>query len=264
MDLLGNTLDISKKAGELLMDYFKVNLDANRKKDGSLVTEADLASHQLFKKFYASKFPEHHLLSEEGDQTTLIRPGLNWVIDPLDGTSNFYHGVPYFCTSVACIHKKDDGDEDIVLGVVYNPATGEVFKAEKGKGAYLGDEKLTVSKNERISEGFLACGYSVHKDAEDGYGGSFQIMREAESTRKMGSIALDLAKTGQGVFDLFFDSRAKAWDLAAASLIVLESGGIVENFPTGLVKEPFSVTKKGIIAGNRAIVGNVRDYFHLP
>jgi myo-inositol-1(or 4)-monophosphatase len=264
MDLLEAAEKMAIDAGNVLMGYFGKKLESKRKKDSTPVSAADLASNDFILKSIKSKFPDHFILSEESNADGGLKDGYNWIIDPLDGTSNFLHGLPYFCVSIACVKatKKGQGFKtEGLAGVVYNPATNELYKAANGKGAFLGDKRLSASKTDSLSDSFLACGYHGG-DVSSNYGKAYiKISITAEGSRRLGSAALDIAKTAEGVFDVFFDPVLRPWDIAAGSIIMAEANGDFKNFPGQGDSERFDLMERGIIAGNSKLVREVSAFF---
>ena len=249
------------EAGKELMVFFGRKLTAERKKDHTPVTVADIASNNAITEFLLGVFPDHHILSEEGNIKAGLKRGLNWIIDPLDGTSNFMHGLPYFCVSIACVEVADDGKVSVLAGAIYNPATDELYTAEKGKGAYFRGKRLEVSETTNLSKAFVACGYHGDDITKD-YGKSYiDVSKKVEGSRRLGAAALDLAKTAQGVFDLFFDPALRPWDIAAGSIMVQEAGGCAVNFPGNGERGDFCLLERGIVAGNKKMVTDAMGYF---
>jgi len=264
MELLENASEIAQKAGDVLMNFFGSKVKFKKKNDLTPVSEADFASNELITDLLSVRFPKHHILSEESEAQTGLQEGFNWVIDPLDGTSNFLHGLPYFCVSIACVEKKTVGGEEdvtILAGVVFNPATKELFKAAVNQGAYLGTAQLGVSGTNSIAESFIACGYHGDDDSKVFRDSYIALNTKADGSRRMGAAALDLAKTAEGVFDVFFDPVLKPWDIAAGALLVSEAGGLARNFPGHGDSKQFDLLERGIIAGNAELVQKVSRVF---
>jgi len=192
----------------------------------NIVTDIDKKSEDMIIGSIRRAFPSHSILSEESRP----RKGSSeykWVIDPIDGTTNFAHSFPFFCVSIAL---EEAGRS--ILGVVYDPMRDEMFVAEKGKGAYLNKSRICVSKAGKLSKAFLATGFSYKiKNAKDNNVCHFEnFLMKAMAIRRAGSAALDLCYVACGRFDGFWELDLKPWDSAAASLIVEEAGGLVTKF----------------------------------
>lgn len=259
--MLETSVDIAEQAGRVLMTYFGRELLAEKKKDQTPVTEADLASNNLITKLLTEKFPGHHIFSEESSRDQGLKSGFNWIVDPLDGTSNFMHGLPYFCVSMACVKLSEDGSQKTLVGVTHNPVSGDTYWALAGKGAFKNGNRLSASRLDKISDSFIACGYHGD-DMSQAYGqGYLEISRKVENSRRLGSAALDLAQVAEGTFDFFFDSLLCPWDIAAGALMIEESGGAVLNFPGAGEAGSFNVLERGIIAGSGMLVDEVAAIF---
>ncbi len=232
-------------AGNILLKSRKKNLKIEKKENAGYVTEADLECEKFIIESISNEFPGHSVLAEEGGEQ-LGHGEYKWIIDPLDGTTNFVHGLPCFCVSIACEYK-----DEIIIGAIYNPVTNELFFAEKGKGAYLNDEQITVSKKERVSDSLLATGFYYHKGEKlDTAIDKFRKLKQGSmAVRRMGSAAIDLAYTACGIFDGYWEKGISPWDVAAGLLIVKEAGGRVSNY-TG---RDSSVYDREILASNGLI-----------
>jgi len=226
-EILSKVTEISKKAGNFLLSHFR-NLNESEiqlKGEKDFVTFVDKTSEEIIKDFLKFHFPEFGFLAEESG----IESGKKgrFLIDPLDGTSNFIHGFPMFAVSIAL-----EIENEIVLGVVYDPVHDELFYAEKGKGAYLNGKSISVSKRKSLSQAFLATGFPFkYKNLLPIYLETFHnIFFKAVGIRRAGSAALDLCYTACGRFDGFWEFKLKPWDIAAGSLILKEAGGVISDF----------------------------------
>lgn len=208
------------------MRYFHRTHRIEVKKDAGIVTEADKAAEKFILKRISRKYPESSIITEESGE---YRRGdsLCWVIDPLDGTSNYAHGFPWFCVSIGLY---EEGAPR--AGVIYHPVLKEMFYAEKGRGAFLNGKRVRVSKTSRLDESLLATGFyyskgkELRKDVE-----AFGRMNEAAlGVRRPGSAALDLAFVACGRFDGFWERGLSPWDVAAGFLMVTEAGGEVSDY----------------------------------
>jgi myo-inositol-1(or 4)-monophosphatase len=220
---------IAREAGALLLPYFHQGLKIEYKGDADLVTAADRASETLIRERIRQQFPSHDVLGEEqglNDQGSDYR----WYVDPLDGTTNFAHGYPVFCVSMALEHRGQDQGRRIA-GVVYDPTRDELFTAELGKGARLNGTPIQVSKAAQLKECLVATGFPSHKRHKNPNIHFYhQITLRTHGVRRAGSAALDLCNVASGRFDGFWEFNLNAWDTAAGVLIVEEAGGKVSRF----------------------------------
>ncbi|MEK6705329.1 MAG: inositol monophosphatase family protein [Bdellovibrionota bacterium] len=233
------------KAGEILLRHFGKRLSISEKKDAGLVTSADVAAEDAVIKTLLGKFPEFSFLSEEAGASGNSGAG-RWIIDPLDGTTNYVHGFPMFCVSVAA-----EWLGCIVAGVVYHPVLRDTYSAILGGGAYLNGKRIKVSKTSRLRNSLLTTGFSYLKAGtlHDEMIAFEKLTETARAIRRPGSAALDLAYMARGVFDGFWERQLSPWDMAAGILLVTEAGGKVTDF-TG---NEFSLTGKQILASNRIL-----------
>jgi myo-inositol-1(or 4)-monophosphatase len=220
---------IAREAGALLMHYFHQGLKIEYKGDADLVTAADRASEALIRDRISQQFPSHDVLGEEqglNDQGSDYR----WYVDPLDGTTNFAHGYPVFCVSMALEHRSADRGLRIA-GVVYDPTRDELFTAEQGRGAHLNGQPIHVSKASQLKECLLATGFPSHKRHQNPNIHFYhQITLRTHGLRRPGSAALDLCNVASGRFDGFWEFNLNPWDTAAGVLLVEEAGGKVSRF----------------------------------
>ena len=220
---------IAREAGALLMQYFHQGLKIEYKGDADLVTAADRASETLIRERIRAQFPSHDVLGEEQglkDSGSEYR----WYVDPLDGTTNFAHGYPVFCVSMALEHRAD-GDGERIAGVVYDPTRDEMFTAEMGKGAQVDGKPIHVSKAAQLKECLLATGFPSHKRHKNPNIHFYhQITLRTHGVRRAGSAALDLCNVACGRFDGFWEFNLNPWDTAAGVLIVEEAGGRVSRY----------------------------------
>jgi myo-inositol-1(or 4)-monophosphatase len=235
---------IAREAGALLMDFFQKHVKIEYKGDADLVTAADRASEVLIRKRITEIWPAHDVLGEEQglkDQGSEYR----WYVDPLDGTTNFAHGYPVFCVSMAL---EKSGER--IAGVVYDPTRDELFAAELGKGAQLNGEAMQVSKTPTLKESILATGFPSHKRHKNPNIYFYhQITLHSHGVRRAGSAALDLCNVASGRFDGFWEFNLNPWDTAAGVLIVEEAGGRVTRFDG----TPFQLNSSETLASNGLI-----------
>ena len=246
--VLGTMTTIAREAGALLIQYFHQGLKIEYKGDADLVTAADRASEALIRERIKKSFPSHDVLGEEqglNDQGGDYR----WYVDPLDGTTNFAHGYPVFCVSMALEHRAA-GKPQRIAGVVYDPTRDEMFTAELGKGAQLNGKSISVSKITQLKESLVATGFPSHKRHKNPNIFFYhQITLRTHGVRRAGSAALDLCNVACGRFDGFWEFNLNPWDTAAGALIVEEAGGKVSRFDGSA----FQLDSKETLASNGSI-----------
>jgi myo-inositol-1(or 4)-monophosphatase len=208
-------------------DIDRIKVTAKQHND--FVTEVDHAAEQAIIEVLKTAYPDHAILAEEsGASANLHDENENvWIIDPLDGTTNFIHGFPQYCVSIALQHRGQ-----VTQAVVYDPTRNELFTASKGAGAYLNDKRIRVTKRDRIADALIGTGFPF-RDMQglDEYMRMFRVMTEkCAGLRRPGAAALDLAYVATGRLDGFFERGLQPWDMAAGSLLVTEAGGIMGNF----------------------------------
>jgi myo-inositol-1(or 4)-monophosphatase len=240
-DLISPMQSIAREAGSLLMDFFPQRVKIEYKGEADLVTVADRKSEALILERIRQQFPAHDVMGEEGGR---IESGSDykWYVDPLDGTTNFAHGFPVFCVSLAVEHRGHR-----VAGVVYDPTRDEMFTAELGSGARLNGEAIRVSATSRLSDCLVATGFPSqkrHKNPNIHF--YHQITLKTHGVRRAGSAALDLCCVASGRFDGFWEFNLNPWDTAAGVLIVEEAGGRVTDFSGG----PFQLASRETLASN--------------
>ncbi|MEL6463514.1 MAG: inositol monophosphatase family protein [Pseudomonadota bacterium] len=222
----------ARKAGRSLTKDFREveNLQVSTKGAGDFVSKADLAAEEILKEELRTARPNYGWLAEEGGQEEGEDPTRRWIVDPLDGTTNFLHGLPHWAVSIALEHKGQ-----IVAGVVYDPAKDEMFFAEKGLGAFMNDSRLRVSGRRQLIECVFATGlpFGGRSDLPETLKELARLMPTCAGVRRFGAAALDLAYVAAGRYDGYWERRLNAWDLAAGLLIVREAGGFVEPLTEG-------------------------------
>lgn len=226
--MLKQTLLQATHAGaKILQKYFNGQFSVSSKTGiNDLVTQADNEAEDAIIKVIRQQFPDHYILSEEaGDLKS--DSNTKWIIDPIDGTVNFAHGIPICCVSIGV-----EQDGKVILGAVYNPLMNEFFFAEKGNGATLNDEKIQVSTKEKLGNSCLVTGFPyAYLDMPNGPLQVFEkLIRQGIPVRRLGSAALDLCWVAAGRFDGFYEHNLKAWDSAAGFLIAEEAGATVTDF----------------------------------
>ena len=213
----------TKQAGEIVKMGWGRTHEIGYKTDSDLVTEYDKRTEDFLVNLIQSNFPEHSIIGEEnGHQAG--NPVARWIVDPIDGTTNYAHGLPYFCVSVAFVD-----EEGSKYGVIYDPVGDECFSAERGKGAWLNGNPIHVSQTEEMKRALMVTGFSHNLDEHvDRNIELFQEMNEAvRAMRRMGSAALNMANVAAGRMDAYWELLVKPWDIAAGLLIVREAGGTV-------------------------------------
>jgi myo-inositol-1(or 4)-monophosphatase len=235
-----------KAAPRLRRDFNEVDaLQVSRKGPADFVSNADRAAEATIVEVLTHARPDWGLLVEEGGVT---RPEARqrWIVDPLDGTTNFLHGMPHFAISIAA-----EVDGEVIAGLVHQPLTGESFWAEKNNGAWLSDRRLRVSGRREMADSVIATGipYRGHGDAAQFGKTLAAVMPEVAGVRRFGSAALDLAWVAAGRFDGFWEAGLSHWDIAAGMLLVREAGGFVTDFRGGQAM----VERREVVAGNSVI-----------
>jgi len=222
-NLIEKARKIALAAGEILITELEAGTTIHHKGDIDLVTDADRASEAYIVKELQGTFPHHGILGEEGARIESSCDYL-WVIDPIDGTTNFAHGFPYFAVCLGLVKK-----EEAVLGVVYNPVTKECFVAERGSGAFLNGKKIAVSEQTTLQESLLTTGfpYDIATTKQDNMKSFETATKASQGVRCLGSAALDLCHVAAGRLEGFWERSLHPWDIAAGSLIVTEAGGRV-------------------------------------
>lgn len=225
-------LKAARKAGRALAKDFREveNLQVSMKGAGDFVSKADIAAEQIIKSELMNARPTYGWLAEEGGEEESKDPTRRWIVDPLDGTTNFLHGLPHWAVSIALEHKGQ-----IVAGVIYDAAKDEAFFAEKGEGAWLNETRLRVSGRSKMIESIFATGlpFGGRSDLPETLQDLARLMPACAGVRRWGSAALDMAYVAAGRYDGFWERRLNAWDLAAGIVIVREAGGLVEPLRKG-------------------------------
>jgi myo-inositol-1(or 4)-monophosphatase len=220
-------LNAAREAGKIIFEYFDGTFKIGHKEGiNNLVTEVDKHAEDKIIKVIRATFPAHSIISEEAGEM-IKKSDYQWIIDPIDGTVNFAHGIPICCVSIGLLH-----DDEIIMGAVYNPMMNELFFAEKGKGATLNGQPITVSTKSNFKTAFLVTGfpYNWPDGAEHPIKVFEKLILEGLPIRRLGSAAIDLCWVACGRFDGFWEYNLQAWDVAAGYLMVQEAGGIVTDF----------------------------------
>ena len=241
--MLDKIISVSKEAGEIIRKGFKSNISIEFKTDASnIVTNIDKASEKIITDFIKKEYPNHTIIAEE--------TGLNeknseykWIIDPLDGTTNFAHGLPIFSISIG-VQK----NEETIYGVIYDVMRDKVFSAEKGSGAFENNVKIKVSENSNLSESLLVTGfpYEVKNNYEEAIIHFTTFLKKSRAVRRLGSAAIDFCFVANGVFDGFWESKLNSWDVCAGLILVEEAGGKISNYSGN----PVTVNSPNFLATN--------------
>lgn len=245
--LLATAIEAVIKAGDIQMSYIDSGFEVSHKGAIDLVTEADVAVERMFREMIGARFPDHTILAEEFGEDAATRGASHcWVFDPIDGTSNYAHGLPIFCSSLA-LEIGGKGQ----LGAVYDPTRKELFVAERGGGAFLNGKPIHVSHAQGLVDSMLVTGfpYDVHTRIPEIVGLFGEFVGRARAVRRLGSAALDLCYVAAGRMDGFWEQDLKPWDIAAGTILVEEAGGKVTDF----VGEPFSSRRHQLLATNGLI-----------
>lgn len=225
-------LKAARKAGRALAKDFREveNLQVSMKGAGDFVSRADIAAEKILKTELMGARPTYGWLAEEGGEEEGQDPTRRWIVDPLDGTTNFLHGLPHWAVSIALEHKGE-----VVAGVIYDASKDEAFFAEKGAGAWMNESRLRVSGRSKMIESIFATGlpFGGRSDLPETLQDLAKLMPTCAGVRRWGSAALDMAYVAAGRYEGFWERRLNAWDLAAGVIIVREAGGFVEPLRPG-------------------------------
>ncbi len=247
--MLNVAIKAARAAGAII-NRASLDLEAlriNTKSPNDFVTEVDHAAEGVIIETLLGAYPDHGILAEESGRTHGAKHSeYVWIIDPLDGTTNFIHGLPVYCVSIALAHRGV-----VQQAVVFDPTRNDLFYATKGRGAFLNDRRLRVSKRTRMSDALIGTGFPFRRgDNFKRYVKMFEeVMQHCAGLRRPGAAALDLCYVAAGYYDAFFETGLQPWDVAAGSLIVTEAGGLVGNF-TG---EADFLHQREVVAGTPRI-----------
>jgi myo-inositol-1(or 4)-monophosphatase len=245
--MLNFAIETALAAGQILLEKFGRKINISKKGDINLVTEADLASEKLIIERIRSYYPKHGILAEESG-AAVIEGGdaaWKWIIDPLDGTTNFAHGYPCFCVTLALEH-----NGEIAIGVTFDPTRNELFAAEKGSGATLNNKPIRVSETEELKNALLVTGFPYDTRERENFTRHFTgFTHKSRGIRRDGSAAIDMAYVACGRFDGFWEEGLQPWDVAAGVLMIEEAGGRVSYYDDS----KFSIYKAPICASNGSI-----------
>lgn len=251
---LATAVEAVLRAGDVQMQHFGRAMQVDKKGAIDLVTNIDVQVEREFRAMIAQRFPDHAVLGEEfveASQREAI-PRYCWVFDPVDGTTNYAHGLPIFCSSLSL-----EIDGSPAVGAVYDPSRRELFTAERGQGAWLNGRPMRVSSAETLIDSMLVTGfpYSVQEDPGELVGLFAEFLKTSRAVRRLGSAALDVCYVAAGRFDAFWEQKLNPWDISAGALIVEEAGGQVTDSAGGV----FSSRTGSIVASNGRIHGAMVD-----
>lgn len=256
VDLLKTAVAAALAGGAVLKEWFHKVTATSKTCAADIVTEADVASQRVIHDLILRRYPEHNFLGEEGLCRTDGAEPYRWIIDPLDGTSNYFHGYPYFAVSIGVELRGE-----LVVGVIYDPTREEIFTAQLGQGAYLNSNRLQVSHTDRLAQSLLVASFPPGVTPEDPPIRQFlRILPHAQTIQRTGSAALNLAYLAAGRLDGFWSHSLKAWDMAAGVLIVHEAGGKV----TKMSGRPLALEIPDLLATNGSIHAALQDLLKAP
>jgi myo-inositol-1(or 4)-monophosphatase len=249
---------VQKVGRRLLRDFAEVEqLQVSSKGPGDFVSQADLRAEESLRQDLGRARPNFAFLMEESGTHGSDDWEWRWVVDPLDGTSNFLHGIPHWAISVGIERRLEDGRSELVAGVIYNPAANEMFWAERGVGAFLNDRRLRVSGRKDLREALFATGIpfaAAPRRAEFTHTLA-RLMPQVAGIRRFGAAALDLAWVAAGRYDGYWELNLKKWDIAAGLVLVREAGGFITDPQGG---DAF-YAEGNVVAGNQALQGKLRE-----
>jgi myo-inositol-1(or 4)-monophosphatase len=245
--------EIAREAGARLRAFLAQGVETEYKGDVDLVTVADRAVEKLIRTRIAETWPEHGIYGEEGTREGLERQ-FRWYVDPLDGTTNFAHGLPQFCVSMGLEQRTlladGAGDGKLVAGVIYDPMRDELYCAEAGRGAFLNGKRMHVSRIPDLAESLVATGFPSRKRHDNPNIHFYhEFTLRSHGVRRAGSAALDLAYVACGRYEAFWEFNLNPWDTAAGILLLEEAGGRVTDFSGG----PFRLDSREVLASNGLI-----------
>jgi myo-inositol-1(or 4)-monophosphatase len=251
---LATAVEIVLRAGDIQLARRESGFSVSKKGEIDLVTEVDLECERMCRAVVAERFPDHDVLAEEQGTGPSAPRGsrYRWIFDPLDGTTNYAHGLPIFCASLGL-----EIDGRVRVGAIYDPTRRELFTGEHGHGSYLNGRRLRVSDTRALGDSLLVTGfpYDVHKHTGDLVQMFAGFLARARAVRRLGSAALDLCYVAAGRFEGFWEQHLKPWDVAAGGLIVEEAGGRI----TGMDGSPFDPAAAHLVASNGHVHAHMLD-----
>ncbi len=255
--MIDKIINISKEAGRIIRDGFKTKLTLEYKSNSSdFVTNIDKAAEKVIVDFIKKEYPTHNILAEESGSESKGSE-YTWVIDPLDGTMNFAHGLPIFSVSIGVLKK-----DEIIAGVIYDVMNNVIFSSEQGSGAFQNGQKIMVSENPELSKSLLVTGFPYNiKDNPD-----FAIERfnkfliNSRGVRRLGSAAIDMCYVANGAFDGFWEVNLQPWDVCAGMLLIKEAGGEISNF----TNDKIDIYAKQLLATNGKVHDKMLEILKFP
>jgi myo-inositol-1(or 4)-monophosphatase len=255
--MIKTAIEAAKEAGRFLKQNIGKVRDIQRKdgQEKNLVTEIDKRSEEIIIGIIKQHYPAHDILAEESGLKSSSASEYRWIIDPLDGTTNFTHALPVFCVSIGVERKGK-----IIAGVIYDPNFDELFTAEKGNGALLNGKRMKVSRTESLNTSLLVTGfpYNITENPDHAVEHFYNFLMRAQAVRRMGSAAIDMAYVAAGRYDGFWEVALNPWDMAAGTLLIEEAGGTLTDFSGN----PLSVYHKQIVASNGKIQKEMLEVLH--
>lgn len=252
---LATAIQAAEAAGTVLREYAKSGFRIDYKAAINLVTDADRQAEEQIVRTILSAYPSHRILAEERGQDGATDSPYQWIIDPLDGTTNFAHGFPFYSVSIGLEH-----NGECIVGVVLDPVRRELFTGIVGEGAYLNGERLCVSPIDELGRSLLVTGfaYNIRETANNNLDHFSRLSLRAQAIRRTGSAALDLCYVASGRFDGYWEVKLSPWDMAAGIVMVREAGGVVSGFG----KDRFSLYGHELVATNGRIHQHLLDAIH--
>ena len=252
---LADALPIAQEAGDMLAENLSGKRTVELKGAINLVTEMDRRAEDMIVERLSGAFPDFKIVAEEGSIRE-SESGPVWYVDPLDGTTNYAHGLPVFCVAMGLVLGQTP-----ICGIVYHPMGGEMFTAVRGAGAFLGDHQLQVSQSTELGNAVLATGfpYDIRESEIDNLDHFARFAKKARAIRRMGAAALDLAWTAAGRFDGFWEMKLSPWDCIAGALMCMEAGAVVTDFSGN----PYDPLKGQVIAANPVLHPQIKSIVAL-
>lgn len=252
---LSTAIHAAEAAGVVLLEHARSGFRIDHKAAINLVTDADRRAEECIVRAILSSHPTHRILAEERGRDGAPDSPYQWIIDPLDGTTNFAHGFPFYSVSIGLEYQGE-----CIVGVVLDPTRRELFTAVAGRGAYLNGERLHVSTNEALDRSLLVTGfaYDIRETTNNNLDHFSRISLRAQGVRRTGSAALDLSYVASGRFDGYWEVKLSPWDMAAGIVLVREAGGLVSGFQ----KDTFSLYGQELVATNGRIHRQLLDVIH--
>jgi myo-inositol-1(or 4)-monophosphatase len=255
--MLNFAIETARQAGHILLEKFG-RTTVSKKGEIDLVTEADLASEAFLIERIRSHHPRHSVLAEESGEVIVLDGDKRWkwIIDPLDGTTNYAHGYPCFCVTLALEH-----EGRIVIGVTYDPTRNEMFAAERGNGSALNDRPIRVSRTAELGNALIVTGFPYNFKQKKDFGRHLtEFLLRSRGVRRDGSAALDMAYVACGRFDAFWEEGLNPWDVAAGTLLIDEAGGRITYYDGS----EFSIYQPPICASNGLLHEQMLDVLRRP